>query len=82
MSLPASLRKALGVSKGGTVVLQETDAGLLLTTPAQALAKLQEWARKMKEKHPELSVDEFIAERRREAAREETEYQKSLTRRR
>ena len=46
MNLPASLRKRLGLSGGGTVFLEETADGVVLRTAVQAVARAQELARR------------------------------------
>lgn len=70
ISLPASMRKRLGLGKGGNVVIEETENGILIRTTAQAVADVQAWARELIGDRPGFSVDDFIAEKRREAARE------------
>lgn len=70
LSLPASMRKRLGLAKGGDVVIEETDDGLVIRSKAQVIANVQAWTRKVLGDGPGNSVDDFIAEKRREAARE------------
>lgn len=41
ISLPAPMRKRLGLSKGGNVVIEETEDGLVIRTTAQAIAHVQ-----------------------------------------
>ena len=67
MSLPAEVRKRLGLSKGGTVFVEETDDGLVLRTAAQAVARAQALARRFTEGKPDASADAFIANRRAES---------------
>ena len=38
MSLPAEIRKRLGVAGGGTLVVEETPDGVILRTVAQSIA--------------------------------------------
>lgn len=38
MSLPAVIRKRLGLAGGGALLIEETEDGLILRTPAQAIA--------------------------------------------
>jgi AbrB family looped-hinge helix DNA binding protein len=67
--IPASIRRALGIRAGDTVVLRIEHNELRITTLRQRLAKAQKIVRK----HVPLTtslVDELIAERR-EAARRE-----------
>ena len=63
MSLPADLRKRLGVAKGGSLLVQETPDGVVLRTVEQAIARAQEIARKFTEGKPGASVDDFLAQR-------------------
>lgn len=62
MSLPADMRKRLGLTHGGAVFLEETDNGLILRTAAQAVARAQSIAKRFAGK-AEASVDSFIADR-------------------
>jgi AbrB family looped-hinge helix DNA binding protein len=64
MSLPADVRKRLGLAKGGTVFVEETDDGLVLRTAAQAVARAQALARRFTDGMPDASTDAFIANRR------------------
>lgn len=64
MSLPADVRRRLGVGKGGDLLLEETADGIVLRTTAQAVAKAQELARKFTEGKIGTSVDDFLAGRR------------------
>ncbi len=63
MSLPAAIRKRLGLEDGGAVLIEETDDGVVLRTVTQAVARAQAIARKHAT-HPEASADAFIAGRR------------------
>lgn len=65
MSLPADLRKRLGLTEGGAVFLEETEDGVVLRTAAQAVAHAQAIAKRfMGQRKGEASVDAFIANRR------------------
>jgi AbrB family looped-hinge helix DNA binding protein len=64
MSLPADIRKKLGLTEGGSVFLEETDDGLVLRTAAQAVARAQLIAKRYTEGKTEASVDAFLASRR------------------
>lgn len=70
MSLPAAVRKRLGVSGGGPILLEETDDGVVLRTVAQAVARAQALSRQLLAGKDAPTVDEYIAERRREAVDE------------
>lgn len=63
MSLPAALRKRLGLTKGGAAFLEETDDGVVLRTAAQAVARAKAIAQRFTEGKPEASVDAFLANR-------------------
>ena len=54
MSLPAAIRKRLGLEGGGAVLVEETADGVVLRTVDQAVARAQ----------AEASVDAFRANRR------------------
>ncbi len=64
MSLPADVRKRLGLNGGGAVLLEETDDGVVLRTVSQAVARAQALSRKWTAGKDGASVDDFIAERR------------------
>ena len=69
MVLPKSVREALGVTQGGAVVLSIEGDVVKLTSIRQSVAQAQALYRQHATN--DLSVDDFIAERRAEAAREE-----------
>ena len=62
MSLPADIRKRLGLSSGGSVYLEETSDGVVLRTVPQIVAQAQALARQYANV-PGASVAEFIASR-------------------
>ena len=64
MSLPADIRKRLGLTGGGAVYLGETEDGVVLRTAAQAVARAQALAKRYTDGNPEASVDAFLAHRR------------------
>jgi len=67
MSLPAELRRRHGLAAGGQVVVEETDDGIILRTVSQAVARAQAISRKLTAGKTGATVDDFLAERRREA---------------
>jgi len=68
MSLPADLRKRLGLADGGAVFLEETEDGVVLRTAAQAVAHAQAIAKRFaKSRKDDASVDAFLANRRTES---------------
>ncbi len=67
MSLPADIRKRLGLADGGALLIEETPDGIVLRTVAQSIAHAQALARKYTGNKPEVSVDDFLANRRAES---------------
>ncbi|MEA3054270.1 MAG: hypothetical protein QOG72_3173 [Sphingomonadales bacterium] len=71
--IPAELRRKMGIAPGDTLIFEEDDKGnIVLKTYRQVVREVQE---EMKQYlRPGISaVDELIAERRWEAAKEEAE---------
>ncbi len=62
MSLPADIRKRLGLAKGGAVYVDETPDGIVLRTAEQLLAHARSLARQY-DKVDGGSVDDFLAAR-------------------
>ncbi len=67
MSLPADIRKRLGLAEGGAVFLEETADGVVLRTAAQAVAHARALAKKFADKREDATVDAFIAQRRKDS---------------
>ena len=67
MSLPADIRKRLGLAGGGALLVEETSDGVILRTVAQSIAHAQAFAKKYAEANEESSVDAFLARRREES---------------
>ena len=67
--LPKIVREALGMSDGGTVVFSLEDGEVKLTSLEQSIKRAQDLYRKYATS--DFTVDDFIAERRAEAARED-----------
>ena len=67
MSLPADVRKRLGLSGGGAVYLDETEDGVVLRTAGQAVARAQALAKQYTGGNPDAPVDAFLARRREES---------------
>lgn len=67
--IPAEYRRALGLREGDPVMVQLDDGVLRILTHAQAIRKVQEALAPYFAGKPS-PVDELIAERRAEAARE------------
>jgi bifunctional DNA-binding transcriptional regulator/antitoxin component of YhaV-PrlF toxin-antitoxin module len=70
MSVPAEFRKAIGLEKGGDVVVELDNRELRIMTVRDAIAQAQEMSRRLLRGKPDMTVDDFIAERHREAERE------------
>lgn len=64
MSLPADMRRRLGLSEGGAVFLEETDDGIVVRTAAQAVAHAQAISRQLTANREKASVDDFLESRR------------------
>jgi AbrB family looped-hinge helix DNA binding protein len=67
--IPAQVRKELGVEAGSELFLERQDHGYRLTTRRQRIEEAQKRIRRYI-KPGTNAVDELIAERRKEAARE------------
>jgi AbrB family looped-hinge helix DNA binding protein len=72
--IPAEFREAMGIKPGDVVHLELLDNELRISTFANRLKRTQERMRKYATPG-KSAVDELIAERRREAQKEEDEYQ-------
>lgn len=72
--IPAEMRAAMLVKPGDTVTARVVDGEFRIISSGVALKRVQAEARKFRANNPGVSaVDEFIAERRAEAAREAKE---------
>ena len=70
LSLPAEIRKRHGLARGGEVIIDDTGDAIVLRTVDEVVAHAQALARKIVEGKEGASVDDFLADRRREAERE------------
>jgi len=71
LSIPAELLKAVGLERGGDVVIELDGRDIRIRTAAEAVAQAQALTRQLLgDRLAEASVDNFLAERRREAERE------------
>jgi AbrB family looped-hinge helix DNA binding protein len=70
LSLPAEVRRSLGLQGPGHLVLTISDGEVRLSTMTQALERVRALARPYAPKD-RLASEELIAERREEARREE-----------
>lgn len=67
MSLPVDIRKRLGLTEGGAVFLEETADGVVIRTAAQAVARAQAIAKAFAAGRGDVSVDAFLAQRRKDS---------------
>jgi len=70
LSLPAELRRAVGLDRGGEVILELDGRDIRIRTVDEVVAHAQTLARRLLADKPQASVDGFLADRRREASRE------------
>jgi bifunctional DNA-binding transcriptional regulator/antitoxin component of YhaV-PrlF toxin-antitoxin module len=64
LSLPADFRKAVGLEKGGTVIVELDGNDIRVRTVQEAVARAQALARRLFSDRPDVSVDDFLANRR------------------
>jgi AbrB family looped-hinge helix DNA binding protein len=78
--IPAELRREFGIKDGDSLSIERDDkGGLVLKTYAQVVREVQAEFRAMMPRDYQGSiVDEFIAERRAEAAREDDDFERWL----
>lgn len=67
MSLPADIRKRLGLTGGGAVYLDETEDGIVLRTASQAVTRAQALAKQYTGGNPDASVEAFLTRRHEES---------------
>ena len=67
MSLPADIRKRLGLVGGGSVIVEETPEGVMLRTVSQAVAYAQALAKRYTDSNPDATVAAFLANRKSES---------------
>jgi AbrB family looped-hinge helix DNA binding protein len=70
LSLPADLRRRHGLASGGQVIVEETEDAIVLRTVSQTVARARAFSRKLTAGKSGTAVDDFLAERRREAKSE------------
>ena len=69
LSIPAEFRKALGLGRGGAVVVELDGREIRIRTVDEAIGRAQALTRRLLGGKPDASVDAFLAERRRDAER-------------
>ncbi|CAN5145173.1 hypothetical protein BH10PSE12_BH10PSE12_16750 [soil metagenome] len=74
--IPAELRRELGLQTGDTLVIEREDGKLVLKSYLQVVREVQAAVREMIGPYQGSMVDELIAERRKDAAREDAEMRK------
>ena len=67
MSLPADIRKRLGLVGGGLVIVEETPNGVMLRTVSQAVAYAQALSKRYTDGNPDATVAAFLANRKSES---------------
>ena len=70
LSIPAAFRKAVGLEGGDDVVIELDGKEMRIRTVDEAVAQAQALTKRLLAGKPRASVDDFIAERRREAKKE------------
>ena len=70
LNLPAELRKKHGLAQGGEVIVEDIGDAIVLRTLDQAVARAQVLSRKLVAGKAGASVDDFLADRAREAEAE------------
>jgi AbrB family looped-hinge helix DNA binding protein len=71
ISIPADVRKQLGLEKGGSLMLNVDEYGITLTNFQQRIAKAQSLYREAMKGKVDFTIAEFLAEKRAEAALEQ-----------
>ena len=64
LSLPAEFRKALGLERGGKVLVELAGNEIRLRTVHEAVARVQARAKRVFAGKPQVSSDDFLAHRR------------------
>jgi bifunctional DNA-binding transcriptional regulator/antitoxin component of YhaV-PrlF toxin-antitoxin module len=67
LSIPAEFRKAVGLDHGGDVVVELAGREIRIRTVDEVIAQSQALTRRLIGTKPDASVDDFLAERQREA---------------
>lgn len=70
MVLPADVRKRMGLENGGRLFLHESEFGLELSSVRQRVSKAQAFYEEASKGKPSFTVDDFIAQKRSDAALE------------
>ena len=70
LNLPADVRKRHGLAAGGDVVIDDTGDSIVIRTVTQVVAKAQAMSRKLLAGQTDATLNDFVRDRRGEAARE------------
>ena len=70
VSLPAELRRKHGLAQGGEVIVEDAGDAIVLRTLDQVVSRAQALSRTLVAGKPGAAVDDFLAERAREAEAE------------
>jgi AbrB family looped-hinge helix DNA binding protein len=70
MVLPADVRKRMGLENGGKLILNESEFGVQLLSVGQRVAKAQAFYAAESQGKPSFTVDDFLAQKRVDAALE------------
>ncbi len=70
VSLPADMRRRHGLDRGGDIIIEDTGDAIVLRTLDQIVKRAQALSRELLAGKANVSVDDFLAERRREAEQE------------
>jgi AbrB family looped-hinge helix DNA binding protein len=76
MSIPADVRKRLGLEKGGKLILNVDENGMTLTTGAQRVRRAQALYKEIMKGKQDETVDDFLKQKRADAAREWAELER------
>ena len=66
LSLPADFRKTLGLDRGGDVIIELDGSDIRIRSVKAAIARAQALSQQFLGDKPGSSVDDFLAERRRD----------------
>ena len=70
MSLPVDMRRRHGLGQGGEVLVEDVGDAIVLRTVDQAVARAQAISKRLIAGRTGASVDDFLADRAKEAAAE------------
>ncbi len=70
ITIPLNVRAALGLERGGPVVLEVVEGELHVRSVARSMERARAVSQRIVAGGEGVSVDDFLADRRREAARE------------